>query len=98
MISFDGYAGLENGIKALHANKMETETADPTYAWVGYDGNSPAQEFIYYSDWHSSVAYANSEGDTVLPSGIDWHGDILVVAGESYIKLINKSHASCRRL
>ena len=96
MISFDGYAGLTNGIKAIHANTQETNDPVAKYAFVGYDGTN--QEFIYYSDWSTSVAYPNSESDTVLPSGIDWHGDLLIVAGESYIKLINKNDATCRRI
>ena len=40
MISFSGYAGLENGIKAVHANEMETDDAVAKYAYVGYDSSN----------------------------------------------------------
>ena len=71
MLSWHGYTKLTNGIKAVHSREKHYSNKKTMFTWVGYDDLN--KEYIYDSDWSNSVAYANSDGDTVLPFGIDWH-------------------------
>ena len=71
MVSWYGYEKLTNGIKAVHSREKHYDNPEYMFTWVGYDDLN--KEYIYDSDEDIALAYANAEGDTVLPFGIDWH-------------------------
>ena len=77
---FTGYAVLSGGIKAVYA---DTQTS---YIYVGYD--SSGKEFVIMPEGNVSTIRSFSNTDTVLTSGLGWHNTILIVAGESQLKLI----------
>ena len=75
MGEFNGYIGLQNGIKIVHTDGIDS------YTFVGYDEND--QEFVISesNDSSASMAFPEFNADTVLPGGLGWHEDFLVVTG-----------------
>ena len=64
---------------------------------VGYTDQS--EEYVVkFGGLSGSLAFQNSESDTVTQGGIGYHDNFLVLAGSEYLKILDLLGSKTRRL